>query len=284
MKNIDQQPDSTRRQQYADMFYLGDPVALTKQIEKFLDSEPEILKDAKPVGLVSPHAGYIYSGSCAAAGYKAVRGKQYDSVVVISPSHQMFFNNSSVYNGGAYQTPLGNVFIDLELAATIANIHPKVVFSNHGHTGGASPEHALEVQLPFLQVALGDFKLVPIVMGSQEYDQSIALGEVLGSALKNRNALIVASSDLSHYNETAVAQKMDNGIKDAIVKYDWKLLHDRVSSGYSQACGAAPIIACMYASSRLGADKSEILKYTHSGRGTGDEREVVGYMSAVFFK
>jgi hypothetical protein len=233
------------------------------------------------IGLVAPHAGYIYSGGCAAFGFRAVQGQKYDVVVVISPSHQVFFDGASVFNGGGYETPLGVVYADLELAKAVGNVHPKVTLSATGHIGGRAPEHALEVQLPFLQVALGDFRIIPIVMGDQEPDVVTALAEVLAAKLAGKKALIVASSDLSHYYRADQATKMDNGVVDAIEKYDWRLLHDRIASGSSQACGAGPIMSCMYATKRLGANRARVVQYTHSGMATGDEAEVVGYLAAV---
>ncbi len=282
MLTENQDPNVVRRYHYAGSFYPSDPMKLSHAISAMLDEMPANGDIGHTIGLVSPHAGYVYSGSCAAAGYRTIRGKKYDVVVVISPSHQTFFDSASVFNGGTYETPLGAIFVDVELAKAIGNVHPKVVLSAAGHLGGRAPEHSLEVQLPFLQVALGDFSLVPIVMGSQEQDVVTALAEVLVAKLAGKNALIVASSDLSHYYQAVVAQKMDASVIDAIEKYDWRLLHDRVSSGAAQACGAGPIMSCMYAAKRLGANSARILKYTHSGMVTGDNAEVVGYLSAIF--
>lgn len=284
MKNIDQQPDLTRRAQYAGMFYPADPVELSSQVKHLLDTEPAAKVAGEIVGMVAPHAGYIYSGMSAAAGYRLLRGHKYDVVVVVAPSHSAFFGGVAVFKGGSYQTPLGVIYTDLDLASDMGNIHPKVVLSNEGHSGGARPEHSLEVQLPFLQTALGDFRLVPLVMGSQEFDVAVALGEVLASTLVGKKALIVASSDLSHYHSAKEAEKMDSGVQEAIERYDWKLLHDRITSRHSEACGAGPIMACMYASRRLGASTAEVISYTHSGMVSGDDKEVVGYLSAVFSK
>jgi MEMO1 family protein len=282
MISENQNPNVRRQGHYAGSFYPSDPVKLAQLISGMLKDTNANQEVGEVRGLVSPHAGYMYSGGCAANAYRAVQGKKYDVVVVISPSHQTFFDSASVFNGGAYETPLGVVYVDLELAKEIGNIHPKVVLSATGHIGGRAAEHALEVQLPFLQTVLGDFRIVPIVMGIQELDVITALGEVLAAKLAGKNALIVASSDLSHYYEASQAEKLDRGVIDAIEKYDWRLLHDRISSGTSQACGAGPIMSCMYAARRLGANRSRVVQYTHSGKVTGDNAEVVGYLSAVF--
>jgi len=283
VENIDQQPGLSRRAYFAGSFYPGDPVELSEQVKHLLaDNRTKI--DSEIVGLVAPHAGYMYSGGCAAAAFSALKGKRYDTVVVIAPSHQAFFHNVAVFRGGAYQTPLGVVYTDLELARKIANTHPKIVFANEGHFGGGRPEHSLEVQLPFLQMTLGDFKLVPLVMGSQEHDIIVALGEVLGAMLENRRALIVASTDLSHYHDADTAARLDQGISSAVEKFDWRLLYDKVASGQSEACGAGPVMSCIYAAKRLGAKQAQIIKYAHSGEVSGDNREVVGYLSAAFTK
>jgi len=282
MLTENQNPNVFRHSHYAGSFYPSDPVKLAHAIEKMLNEATADSDAGQIVGLVSPHAGYMYSGGCAAFAYRAVQGRKYDIVVVIAPSHQTFFDSASVFNGGAYETPLGVIFVDMELAKEIGNVHPKVALSATGHIGGRAPEHALEVQLPFLQVALGDFALVPIVMGSQEQDVVAGLGEVLAAKLAGKNALIVASSDLSHYYQATQAEKMDSGVIDSIEKYDWRLLYDRVASGAAQACGAGPIMSCMYAAKRLGANRAQVVQYTHSGLVTGDNTEVVGYLSAIF--
>lgn len=282
MKNLSQQPDAVRRAQYAGMFYPADPVELSDQVKYLMSESTGQKAKGNIVGMVAPHAGYIYSGASAAAGYRLLEKKMIDTVVVISPAHSAFFGGVSVYTGGGYQTPLGVVYTDLELAAAIAEIHPKVLFSSEGHSGGPRPEHALEVQLPFLQAALGDFKLVPLIMGSQEFDVAVALGEVLAATLKGKKALVVASSDLSHYHSAKAAEKLDAGVREAVERMDWKLLHDKICSGQSEACGAGPIMACMYASRRLGANHAEIVSYTHSGMVSGDDSQVVGYLSAIF--
>jgi AmmeMemoRadiSam system protein B len=266
------------------MFYPGDPVALSTEIDRLLAETDVPAVSGEIIGMVSPHAGYVYSGSCAAAAYIQLRGKRYDIVTVISPSHRKFFDHAAVFHGAAYDTPLGRIHCDRAIADAMSGVHPKVVLSDFGHSSGVQAEHALEVQLPFLQKVLGDFKLVPIVMGNQEWSQSIALGEAISSALQDKRALIVASSDLSHYHNAGEAREMDEGIKTAVEKFDWKLLFDRVASGTSEACGAGPVVAAMYACKRLGATKASVLKYTHSGMVTDDNKEVVGYLSAIFHR
>ena len=156
-----------------DGFYPDNPVALTQKIAR-LFAEAKCEKLPGPVAaLICPHAGYDYSGAIAAAAYKQLEGLSFSTVVVISPSHRAFFRGCSVYSGGAYRTPLGDIPVDLEFCARLTETDPLIALSDVGHDAiGGGYEHALEVHLPFLQIVLGQFSLVPIVMGDQEYPTS----------------------------------------------------------------------------------------------------------------
>ncbi len=271
-----------RKAAVAGMFYPASPVELSKTIAGLFAEVEKKPISGKPLGLIVPHAGYLYSGKTAAYAYKLLEGEQYDTVVVVSPSHTVFFQGSSVFQGDGYETPLGVVEIDKELSEKIASITPTVYFSKMGHASGSTRgEHALEVQLPFLQVALQKFKLVAIVMGDQEEDSVRTLGETLGAALKGTNSLMVASSDLSHFHPQRVAQRLDSTIRTAVEKFDPDLLLEILSTGKGEACGGGPMAAVMMAAKRLGAKRSYFLHYTTSGETTGDFNEVVGYLSAV---
>lgn len=267
----------------AGAFYPGNPGDLTRTIATLFSQVEKAPLSGQPVALIAPHAGYPYSGLTAARAYKQVEGLQYDTVVVISPSHTVFFKGSSVYGGAGYETPLGVVEIDRELSEKIADINPSsVYFSNMGHASGSTRgEHALEVQLPFLQVVLGRFKLVAIVMGDQEGDSVRSLGEALASALRGTNTLIVASSDLSHFHNAKVAKRLDSAVQEAVQRYDPQLLLSTLESGKGEACGGGPIAAAMIAARRLGGTEAKTLGYTTSGETTGDFEEVVGYLSGV---
>jgi AmmeMemoRadiSam system protein B len=279
-------PDEERRAQYGGSFYPSDPLALTKTISGFYFKAKKKHIDGDVVSLISPHAGYVYSGQVAAAGFKLLEGLKYDVVVVISPSHADMFLGASIYNGGAYVTPLGKLFVDLDLAVKMGNINPKVYLSTKGHTGGAirRTEHALEVQLPFLQVVLGDFRLIPIVMGEQEWDVCMGLAEVLAGTLHDKNALIVASSDLSHYHSAAEAEMLDNIVISKVASFDPEGLSNAIARRECEACGAGPAVAAMLAARKLGADRSDLVEYAHSGQVSGDMDAVVGYMSAVQYR
>ncbi len=266
----------------AGSFYPSDPVELSKALAEMYSSVEKKVLPGRPIGIIAPHAGYTYSGRTAAMAYKQLEGMEYNTVVVISPSHTVFFQGASVYDGGAYQTPIGVVPIDLPLSNRIAQINPSIFLSNKGHTGGSvRGEHALEVHLPFLQLVLGKFRLVAIVMGDQELSTSQALGETLASALKGKNALIVASTDLSHFYPEKDARVLDSQIQKAIESYNPGQLHGAISSGKGEACGGGPVIAAMIATKRLGGEEIVVTNYTTSAEASGDFEEVVGYLSAV---
>lgn len=271
-----------RRPAAAGTFYPSNPVELTKTIAGLYSEVDKVTIDGGLVGLVAPHAGYPYSGKVAAKAFKLLEGESFDTVVIVSPSHMVFFKGCSVFDGDGYETPLGVVDIDRELSQQIAEINPLVYLSNMGHASGSTRgEHALEVQLPFLQIALGKFKLVAIVMGEREEDSIRALGETLASALRGRNVLMVASTDLSHYHPEKEARRLDHAIQDAIEKYDPERLIRTLESGSGEACGGGPVAAVMHATKRLGGRAVRFLDYTTSGETTGHFDDVVGYLSAA---
>lgn len=271
-----------RKPAAAGMFYPGNPVELAKTIAGMFAEVDKAVLDGVPLALIAPHAGYPYSGRTAAKAFKLLEGEEIETVVIVSPSHTVFFRGSSVFPGAGYETPLGVVETERRLAKKIAEINPSVYFSGMGHaTGTTRGEHALEVMLPFLQIVLGKFKLVPIVMGDQEPESVRALGETLGSALQGSGALMVASTDLSHFYNEKKARRLDAEIQAAVEKFDPQLLLDILASGRGEACGGGPMASVMMAAKRLGGKKVQLLDYSHSGETTGDFSEVVGYFSAV---
>ena len=279
---MDPESGKIRKPAAAGKFYPGSASELAKTLANLYSHVDKPPVSEHPMALIVPHAGYPYSGRTAATAYKLLEGRSFDSVVVVSPSHTVFFKGSSVYDGDGYQTPMGVVEIDRELSNKIAGIHPSVYSSNMGHASGATRgEHALEVQLPFLQVVLGKFKLVAIVMGDQEEDSIRSLAGVLGSALQGTNTLLVASSDLSHFHSEKEARRLDLTVQTAVERYDPELLMERLEDGEGEACGGGVMAAVMMAAKKLGASGSRFLSYTTSGETTGDFEEVVGYLSAV---
>jgi AmmeMemoRadiSam system protein B/AmmeMemoRadiSam system protein A len=268
----------------AGTFYPADPKELGKMIDDFLaKASPPALENV--VALVAPHAGYVYSGPVAAYSYALLRGRKFDRVVVIAPSHYEGFGFSSVYDGAAYTTPFGQVPVDQAFAAKLARMDPSIKLSSTGHTPSADkPEHAVEVQLPFLQRVIGQFQLVPIVVGDQSYESCRALGVALAKLVQGTNTLIVASSDLSHYHTYDEAEKIDHKTLKAIEEYDYFNLSRNLAMRVWEACGGGPIVATMIAAERLGANQAKLLHYANTGDVINDHSRVVGYGAVAFVK
>jgi len=262
----------------AGQFYPAQPDQLRRMVDEFLGQATVPSLPGPLVALIAPHAGYIYSGKVAAHSYALLRGRKIARVVVIAPSHYEAFPFISVYDGDAYATPLGNVEVDKDFASKLAKLSPLIQLSARGHTPTQQQgEHSLEVQLPFLQRVLGDFRLVPIVMGAQTYETERALGVALAKMIKGTDTLIVASSDLSHYHPYDEATKIDQKTLRAIERWDYLGLSRNFQAGIWEACGGGPIVAAMIAAERLGATQAKVLKYANTGDVTGDRSRVVGY-------
>ena len=236
----------------AGSFYPADPKELGAMIDDLLaHASPPPIKD--PIlAVVAPHAGYQYSGPVAAYTYAALKGRRYSRVVVIAPSHYEAFDFTSVYEGDAYVTPLGTVQVDKAFAAQLAKMSSTKRLSSQGHDHTkAGAEHAIEVQLPWLQRVLGEFTLVPIVMGDQSYENSRALGVALAKLIHGGDTLIVASSDLSHYHPYDEAVKIDHKTLNALQRWDYFSMSRYFEERIWEACGGAPIVSAMIAAERM---------------------------------
>lgn len=270
-------------------FYPSDPKELTQMIDGLLARNTVPAVQGPLIELICPHAGYIFTGPVAAACFAQLKGRKYTRVVVIAPSHFVNFPFSSIYDGDAYATPLGQIPVDKEFRAKLARLNSSIKVSDRGHVKEAeNAEHALEVQLPWLQRTLGDFKLVPIIMGDQTYEIERALGRALAKALlaetpeARAQTLILVSSDLSHYHPYDYANNVDHQTLQAIAEWDYLSLSRNFAMwGHGiqtwEACGGGPIVAGMIAAEGLGATHAQILKYANSGDATGEKTRVVGY-------
>jgi len=273
-----------RQPAVAGSFYPADPKELAEMVDGFLaKAAPPPVENV--VAIVSPHAGYPYSGPVAAYSYALLKGRKFDRVVVIAPSHYEAFAFSSVYDGAAYTTPFGQIPVDQAFAAKLAKLSPTIKLSALGHTPAPGRmEHSIEVQLPFLQRVLGQFQLVPIIVGDQDYDTCRALGAALAKLIPGTNTLIVASSDLSHYHPYDEAVRVDHKTLKAIGEYDYFDLARNLDMRVWEACGGGPIVAAMVAAERLGATQAKVLHYANSGDTSGDRSRVVGYGAVALVK
>jgi len=270
-------PKEIRRSVIAGSWYPGSADELRRTIDGFLGKVPEGKVAGELIGLIAPHAGYIYSGQVAAYAYKQLEGMSFNKVVIISPVHQFSPGSYIVTTKRYYQTPLGLVEVD---AQTVEAIGKEISLSRVDQ----DTEHSLEIQLPFLQRVLGDFKLVPIMLGDQALSACQALSEALAKAIKGENALLVASTDLSHYHNYDTAVRLDKVVLKHVEAFDPEGLARDLAAGRCEACGGGPVIATMLTAKALGADKAEVLKYANSGDVTGDRWRVVGYMAGAFYR
>jgi AmmeMemoRadiSam system protein B/AmmeMemoRadiSam system protein A len=269
--------DEVRRPAVAGSFYPADPQTLSRQVREFLSRAPKEKVAGEIIALISPHAGYMYSGQVAAYAFKLVEGMKFDAVVVIAPSHRTYFQGASVYDRGGFETPLGLLPVEKELCQKLKAGSNLIQNVPQAH----AQEHALEVQLPFLQATLGPFNLVPIVIGDQSYRICQALGQTIAKATLGKKVLLVASTDLSHFHSYDEAVKRDTLILEDLRNFDSQKLAQDLDSGKGEACGGGPVLAVMVAAKEKGANRVQVLKYLNSGDVTGDRSSVVGYAAAV---
>lgn len=268
-------------------FYAGTGDALRGQLtECFLHTLgpgalPQV-DEAGPrhlVALVAPHAGYIYSGPIAATGYAyAAADGRPNVVVVIGPNHTGLGSGISIMTAGKWRTPLGDIEVDVDLAVAIQKAARYIDIDEGGHRF----EHAIEVQLPFLQYVYGgSVKLVPVSMLMQDLTVSRDVGEAVGRTCQGANALVVASTDLTHYESHARAARQDRFALEAITGLDEERLYDAVERHRITMCGYGPVAAAIVAAKRLGARRGELLRYATSGETSGDRSHVVGYATVA---
>ncbi len=263
----------------AGTFYPADKKELKESLENFLSKAEKARSAGKLIAIISPHAGYRFSGQVAAYGYKEIKGKDIKKIILIGPSHYAGFKGASVYTKGSFRTPLGEVKIDEKAAGGLLDEAADIRFYPEAY----EKEHSLEVQLPFLQTVLKDFKIVPILISSPTKDTFEHLISRLTEMLDDKT-LIIASSDLSHYHDYEKAMEMDNRIISAIERLSVMDAAQLLSNGQAEMCGAMPVIIAMEAAKRYGATLGVLFRYANSGDVTNEKDRVVGYASMGLFK
>jgi AmmeMemoRadiSam system protein B len=261
---------------------------LAREVDAYIGCAQVDERDA-PIAIVAPHAGLKYSGPVAAFAYRAVQHGHYDAAVLVGPSHFIGFSGVSIWPRGAWQTPFGAVQVAEDLARAIAAVSGEVI----EHPPAHGREHSVEMQLPFLAHLLPGVPIVPMVMGYQDRETAFALGDALATAIGNRTAakgralvnrvLLVASSDLSHYEDAPTAETMDAVVLREVEQLDPEGLMQVLEREPHHACGGGPIVAVLHAARRLGATRARVLKYGDSGDVSGDKSSVVGYMAAAIW-
>jgi MEMO1 family protein len=230
-------------------------------------------------GIISPHAGFIYSGAVAANGFYEASSMNFDRVVMIGPNHYGIGTGLATVRDGIWETPLGDVQIDTELASRISENSGILDFDDLAH----SRDHCLEVQLPFLQfIRKNQFKLVPIIMIMQDKVTASEIGESIADSTRTLSALLIASSDFTHYEPNSEAHRKDRELIEAILSLDISIFYATLERLNVSACGYGAIASIMTAAKALGATKGELLTYATSGDIIGDTNNVVGYASIIF--
>jgi MEMO1 family protein len=276
----------TRLPVVAGIFYPSEPLELTQLIEQsFRDQKfgpgkiPPSESRRKIYGIVSPHAGYVYSGAVAANGFYEISSMNFDSVVMIGPNHHGIGSGAATMHSGIWKTPLGQIEINSHLATEISKNSGIVDIDDFAH----SRDHCLEVQLPFLQyIKKNEFKIVPIVLIMQDKETAIDIGKSIAKTTENANSLLIASSDFTHYESNIEAYRKDNELIKAVLSLDISKFYSVLERLAVSACGYGAIASIMKAVKDLGASKGELLKYATSGNITGDMNAVVGYSSIIF--
>jgi MEMO1 family protein len=273
-----------RRTAVAGSWYPASPKPLRAELDGYLKDADQIgpapLAGADLVGLVAPHAGLRYSGPVAAHAYRLLRERTFDLVVLVGPSHFVPFEGVSIWAAGAFETPFGPLAIDESAAAQLLACCSVVTAFPRAHTR----EHSLEMQLPFLGALTPSTPILPLVMGQQTRATAFALADGLAEILRNRRALLVASSDLSHYFDAATAARLDRTVIDKIAALDGHGLMDALERRSDLACGGGALVTTLLATRVLGAAISQVLRYADSGDVSGDKSAVVGYVAAAMWK
>jgi AmmeMemoRadiSam system protein B len=264
-----------RRAAVAGSWYPGTRAALERAVDGHLAAAASA-GDRCPRAIVSPHAGLMYSGPVAAHAYALLGGCSYDAVVLVGPSHFVAFDGAAIWPRGAWETPLGAVPVHEELAEEIASSGAGV----REYAGAHGREHSLEMQLPFVARLLPGVPIVPIVMGHQTRTAAESLAGALARALAGRSALLVASSDLSHYQDARTAARLDGVVLRCVEAFDPDALMTALEREPGHACGGGPMVSVLRAARALGATRTQVLRYADSGDVSGDKSSVVGYMAA----
>jgi AmmeMemoRadiSam system protein B len=266
---------ATRPPAVAGRFYPANAQRLRAQVEAYTAAPAAVSVEAKipALGCVVPHAGYMYSGHVAGAVYRRLELPQ--RMVILCPNHTGMGEPLAIMSKGGWQTPLGEVAIDAELATDLKRQMPLLAEDEAAHRA----EHALEVQLPFLQVLAPGFQFVPIAVGTGNFEVLSSLGVVIGNTLAKQGGhfLVIASSDMNHYESDSVTRVKDRRAIDQLLALDARGLYDVVKEGNISMCGYGPAVVMLTATQKLGATGAELIRYATSGDVSDDRDMVVGY-------
>jgi MEMO1 family protein len=271
-------PATVRHPAVAGRFYPRDGDDLRTEVRGYLE-QASVLNQAplNALGCISPHAGYMYSGHVAGALFGRIEVPE--RCIVLCPNHTGVGRALAIMSDGVWETPLGAVAIDAELAGALKQSFPLLQEDSAAHRA----EHAIEVELPFLQMRQPNLKFVPIALGTSLFEPLEKLGHALEQVIAARKdrTLIVASSDMNHYESDAVTRAKDHRAIERILSLDPRGLYDVVTQQNISMCGFGPAVAMLTAARRLGAKSADLVKYATSGDVSGDRDMVVGYAGVV---
>nr|MCD4795792.1 AmmeMemoRadiSam system protein B [Candidatus Cloacimonadota bacterium] len=271
----------TREPAVAGQWYPKDRAKLQKMMDSlFEDIDLEENGELNPFGLISPHAGFVYSGKVAAYGYSLLDGKKIDTVILLGPSHHYSNDIVSIYNGDFCKTPFGKIPIDKEISRELIKADKRFVFEPEIH----APEHSLEAQLPFLQYKLENFKVVLILTSTNDLSLLDKLAETIISIVEetDKKLLYINSSDMSHFHDYKTASEMDGHTINLILEKKWNKLNEEIFNRNCELCGYFAFYPFLKIMKHFNHDEAVLLKYANSGDVSGDTRRVVGYCSIVF--
>jgi len=268
----------------AGQFYPSEKKELKSMIKscfehKFGPGTDSIESNEKIFGVVCPHAGYVYSGPTACHSYKSIANQNPELVIIIGPNHFGVGKDAATMIDAHWQTPLGMVQVDSESAKQVAEISKFIEIDEYSH----SQDHSLEVQVPMLQeIFSNDFQILPIILRSQDIETAIDVGNAVTEIAKKKNAIIIASSDFTHYEENSFAHQQDKALIEPILEMNVERFYQVLNERRVTACGFGAMASVMIACKNLGAIKGKLLSYATSGDVSGDTESVVGYGAIKF--
>ncbi|MCX5700824.1 MAG: AmmeMemoRadiSam system protein B [Candidatus Omnitrophica bacterium] len=273
--------ENIKQPNVAGEFYPDNPKQLSEMLDGFFEKADSASLAGEIFALISPHAGYGYSGQVAAYGYKLIQNKKYNMVIILGTSHRYVFNGASVYKDGYFKTPLGKIKVDNDFTAKLLNQDPEVVFDPNAFAN----EHSIEVQLPFLQKVLNNFTIVPIVLGDCSLQTCKNIASLLKNAIAGRkDILVVVSSDMYHGYDYEEADAVDKFTLKAIENMDAEAIYYGLRDEKMQLCGGFGVVTAIILAKDLGHDKVKVLRHTNSAEVTASLKKgswTVGYSSVA---
>jgi hypothetical protein len=261
----------------AGSWYSANAEQLAGEVDGYLEAAAATPSLPNVVGLIAPHAGLMYSGPVAAHAYRQLRDRTIDTLVIVGPSHFVAFDGVAFYGRGGFASPLGVAEIDDAFASDLMAATAVI----HEDRGPHRREHSLEMQLPFVRRVAPQARIVPLLVGHQTEATATALSDALGKVGRNKSVVLIASTDLSHYENATTARALDTVVLHQVEKFDPDGLQAALLNNPQHACGGGPAVAVMRAARALGATRSAVLNYADSGDVSGDKSSVVGYMAAA---